>query len=246
MKSYTEPLLLLRSGGLLARWTLLSLYLNEMQKQSVSLKPKLGKYSHPKKNWKPANISNRYSEDTFDFWLYWRLFWSVVTLCQGSSSSQWNWEEDGRSKNRNLIITGPANGAKTFMLKSLKLIFSDCIFENPANYTYAWLGSEKSKVFLLNDFRLSKDVIPWYDMLLMGEIVKLPAPKNIYSEDIMISTDVAIFATSKSPIKHRSSYNANDDRETDYGCQMEKLSFAINFLQKSKKICLPTQDVLQN
>ena len=101
------------------------------------------------------------------------------------------------------------------MLKSLKLIFSDSIFENPANYKYAWLGSEKSKVFLLNDFRWSKDLIPWHDMLLKGEIVKLPAPKNIYSEDIMISTDVAIYATSKSPIKHRSSYNANDDRETE-------------------------------
>ena len=33
-------------------------------------------------------------------------------------------------KNRNLIITGLANCAKTFMLKALKLIFSDSIFEN--------------------------------------------------------------------------------------------------------------------
>ena len=47
----------------------------------------------------------------------------------------------GRGKNRNLIITGPANCAKTFMLKPLKLIFSDSIFENPANDKYAWAGS---------------------------------------------------------------------------------------------------------
>ena len=39
------------------------------------------------------------------------------------------------------------------MLKPLKLIFSDSIFENPANDNYAWVGSEKAKVFLLNDFR---------------------------------------------------------------------------------------------
>ena len=42
-----------------------------------------------------------------------------------------------RGKNRNLIITGPGNCAKTFMLKLLKLIFSDSIFENPANDKYA-------------------------------------------------------------------------------------------------------------
>ena len=59
----------------------------------------------------------------------------------------------GRGKNRNLIINQPANCAKTFMLKPLKLIFSDSIFKNPANDKYAWVGSEKGKVFLLNDFR---------------------------------------------------------------------------------------------
>ena len=39
------------------------------------------------------------------------------------------------------------------MLKPLKLIFSDSIFENPANDKYAWLGFGKSKMFLFNDFR---------------------------------------------------------------------------------------------
>ena len=103
------------------------------------------------------------------------------------------------------------------MLKPLKLIFSDSIFENPANDKYAWVGSKKAKVFLLNDFRWSKDLIPWHDMLLLhvSKTVKLPAPKNISSEDIVISTNVAIFATSKSPIKHRRSYKASDDRETE-------------------------------
>ena len=103
------------------------------------------------------------------------------------------------------------------MLKPLQLIFSDSIFENPANDKYAWVGSKKAKVFLLNDFRWSKDLIPWHDMLLLlvGKTVKLPAPKNISSEDIVISTNVAIFATSKSPIKYRRSYKASDDRETE-------------------------------
>ena len=78
------------------------------------------------------------------------------------------------------------------MLKPLKLIFSYSIFENPTNYNYALAGSEKARVFLLNDFRWSKEMIPWHDMvvLLEGETVKLPVPINIYSEGIVISTVV--------------------------------------------------------
>ena len=73
------------------------------------------------------------------------------------------------------------------MPRPLKLIiFSDSIFENPAaNDKYAWVGSEKKrKSFFssLNDFRWSKDLIPWHDMLFLleSETVKLPVPKNIY------------------------------------------------------------------
>ena len=105
--------------------------------------------------------------------------------------------------------------------------------------------TEKAKVFLLNDFKWSKN-IPWLDILLLleGETVKLPAPKKIYSEDIAISNDVAIFATTKSSIKHRGHYNASDDRETEMMAARRKaMSFAINFLHKSKKICFSAQDV---
>ena len=62
---------------------------------------------------------------------------------------------------------------------------------------------------------MAKEFIPSYDK---AETVKLPSPKNIYSEDFIISTDVAIFAKSKSSIKlkswNRDSYNASDDRKT--------------------------------
>ena len=49
-------------------------------------------------------------------------------------------------------------------------------------------------MLLLNDFRWSKDLIHWYDMLFLleGETVTLPAPKDIYSKDIVISTSVVI------------------------------------------------------
>ena len=52
-------------------------------------------------------------------------------------------------------------------------------------------------------------------ILLEGETVKLPALENIYSEEIVISTDVTIFATSKSSIKHGGPCNATDGRETE-------------------------------
>jgi len=148
----------------------------------------------------------------------------------------------GRGKNRNLIITGPANCAKTFMFKPLQLIFHDSIFENPANDKYAWVGSEKAKVFLLNDFRWSKDLIPWHDMLLLleGETVKLPAPKNIYSEDVVITTNVAIFATSKSPIKHKGPYNASDDRETEMmAARWKNYEFHHQFSPQEQKCLSP-------
>ena len=70
---------------------------------------------------------------------------------------------------------------------------------------------------MLGDFKWSKDLIPWHDLLLSleGETVKLTASKNNYSKDIVISADVAIFATTKSSIKHRDPYNVSDDRETE-------------------------------
>ena len=91
----------------------------------------------------------------------------------------------GKGKNGNLRITGPANCAKTFMLKPPKLTFSDSIFENPANVKCEWVGFEKAKVVLHNDFKWSKVLITWHGMLLLLEVdtVKLPAPKNIYSDD---------------------------------------------------------------
>ena len=71
--------------------------------------------------------------------------------------------------------------------------------------------------------------------LLEGEIVKLPSPRNIYSEDI-----VAIFPTSKSLVKHRGPSNAIDDREIDKGRQMEKLQVLQSFSSQNQDI-LPSR-----
>ena len=52
-------------------------------------------------------------------------------------------------------------------------------------------------------------------LFLESETVKLSVPKNIYSEDTVISTDVVMSVTSKSSIKHRGLCNASDDKETE-------------------------------
>ena len=94
--------------------------------------------------------------------------------------------EMGGGKHRNILIVEPANSTKTFMLKPLQNIFGGNLFENPANVKFGWVGVQKATCMLLNDFRWSNELINWKDLqlLLEGEPVKLPAPKNLFSEDV--------------------------------------------------------------
>ena len=111
---------------------------------------------------------------------------------------------------------GHANSGKTFLLKPLELIFKT--FSNPATDKYAWVGSDKCEVIiLLQDFRWCPELINWKDMLLLleGEIVKLPVPKNHFTTDVCINTDITIFATSKSKIEYVGKFNARDEKVTE-------------------------------
>ena len=64
---------------------------------------------------------------------------------------------NGRGKFRNLMIIGPANCAKTFMLKPLESIY--VVFSKPANNKYGWVGADSVEVIVLQDFRWSRDMI---------------------------------------------------------------------------------------
>ena len=123
----------------------------------------------------------------------------------------------GRGKFRNIMIYGPSNCAKTSMLRPLKSIFQDRLFDNPANDKYAWVGADEAEVILLQDFRFSKEAIAWNDLLLLleGETVKPPAPKNHFLKDVIINTDVPVFATTKAPIVYRGPCNMEDEQETE-------------------------------
>ncbi len=150
--------------------------------------------------------------------------------------------ELGQGKFRNLLIFGRSNCAKTFILQPLNNIFGEKLFSNPANDKYAWVGADEADVILLQDFRYSRDCISWKDLLLLleGETVQLPAPKNHFAKDVIIKSDVPIFATSKSPIRFRGPYNMEDERETEMmNSRWRKIEFRHVFEEKDQKRVKP-------
>jgi hypothetical protein len=108
--------------------------------------------------------------------------------------------EKGRGKYHNIYLKGLTNCGKTFLLDPLNVIYNT--FSNPATTTFAWVGAEAADVIFLNDFRWSKQIIPWHDLLLMleSQLVHLPAPKSHYSKDATLSSDVPLFCTAKEEI----------------------------------------------
>ena len=104
--------------------------------------------------------------------------------------------EHGRKKGNNLMLIGPANCGKTFLLKPLTKIFK--CFVSPASGTFAWVGAEKAEAVFLNDLRWSEKLLPWADFLnlLEGLPIHVPAPKTHFAEDLLWIEKTPIFATS--------------------------------------------------
>ena len=65
----------------------------------------------------------------------------------------------GRQKNYNILIVGPTNCGKSFLLDPLELIFN--AFVNPATIKYSWINLENKEVAFLDDFRWSPESITW-------------------------------------------------------------------------------------
>ena len=95
-----------------------------------------------------------------------------------------------------------------------ELIFN--AFVNPATTKYSWTNTENKEVAFLNDFRGSPESIARSDLLLLleGQTVNLPRPKNYFASDFLIDRSNNL-ATSKGRIKHVGKFNLQDDRETD-------------------------------
>lgn len=108
---------------------------------------------------------------------------------------------NGRGKQRNIIIIGPANCGKTFLFAPLRLIYK--AFVNPASGSFAWIGVESAEIIYLNDFRWDEKLIKWSDLLrlLEGDPVHFNAPKTHYAQDILLTADTPVFATSIAAIR---------------------------------------------
>ena len=120
----------------------------------------------------------------------------------------------GCGKYRKILLKGPANCGKTFILNPLNSIFNT--FSNPATTSFAWVGAQDCEVIFLNDFHWSEKIIPWHNLLLLleGQTVHLPAPKSHYAEDIVFERDVPIFCTGKDELVYIPGGVA-DSRETE-------------------------------
>ena len=99
-------------------------------------------------------------------------------ICQTYSQLAHKWER----KYRNIIITGPANCGKPFLLRPIEDIFQ--IISNPASEKYGRVGVEKAEVIFLNDFRWTSDLIKQNN--LEGRKVHLFDPKNSFTSDLFI------------------------------------------------------------
>ena len=56
---------------------------------------------------------------------------------------------NGRSEHRNIIITGPANCGKTFILQLLSVIFK--CFQNPGASAFARVGADEAEIIILRN-----------------------------------------------------------------------------------------------
>ena len=108
--------------------------------------------------------------------------------------------EHGRKKYSNILIIGPTNCGKTFILLPLTAIFN--CFQNPASTSFAWVGVEQEELILINDLRWSPSLISWSSFLLLleGQPLHFPAPKSHYAKDIFLEKNTPIFATSSERI----------------------------------------------
>ena len=138
--------LLLWCGELMARWTLLNSDLKETNWPMESTKEKLDACKVSRIDIVKTHLNSGYNEGCSDQWLKCAeevLFLNGIETLQFVTSIK-DLLIHGRVEVR---VTKPTNWPKTFLLKPLRLIFSDSIFENPASDKYAWIESEKAKVF---------------------------------------------------------------------------------------------------
>ena len=122
--------------------------------------------------------------------------------------------ERGRGKIRNIMIIGPPNCGKTFLLAPLQIVFKT--FSNPENDKYAWIGVEKSECIFLDDCRWSGELNNLERVFTSFRRTRRAlSPKAQYNKDLCVKHDLSIFATGKEKISYVGRYQNTDDLETE-------------------------------
>ena len=116
----------------------------------------------------------------------------------------------GRGKHRNVMVTGPTNCGKTFLICPIDKLFK--AFCNPPEDKYAWVEVVDVEVIFLKNFRWCKEMISWKEMLLLleGPPVHFPASKNNYSESVCLVSDTFVVATSSSHVGFESNRKSGE------------------------------------
>lgn len=112
----------------------------------------------------------------------------------------------------------------------------------PVNKKYAWIGADKASIMLLNEFCWQNEMISWHDLLFLLEDKQSSCQplKNIYGENINITTDNVIFATSKSMVKYQGSHNSSDERETEMmAVRWKNFEIYHRFFAQEQKVLSP-------
>ena len=145
--------------------------------------------------------------------------------------------KEGRGKGCNVMICGPTNCAKSFILLPLTKIYK--CFMTPSQGTYNWVDAPEKEVIFLNDIRYDSDgekrVMPWHMFLnlLEGVTVNISMPKNFFSKDFEWSERQPIFATSDKPII-RIRNGSIDEGETEQMAQRWRIiKFQHQYLGKN-------------
>lgn len=143
--------------------------------------------------------------------------------------------QQGRGKNRNILIVGPANCGKTFLLNPLTRIFK--VFVNPSSSKYAFVGVEENEVIFLNDLRWNQEMIPWQEFLnlLEGQTVHLAAPKTHFAKDICIEDDKPIFATSITMVKFTGRSDNIDGENAMMEARWRKFDLTVRIPEANQK-----------
>lgn len=145
----------------------------------------------------------------------------------------------GRSKKNNILITGPTDCAKTFVLRPLTKIFNS--FTNPSSGTYAFVGIQNKEIAFLNDFRYSADMIAWKDFLnlLEGIETHISTPKSHYAEDIELISDIPIFGTSIGPIRYKGKSENASGEDAMMETRWKEFKFTRSIPEAEQKVVPP-------